>query len=369
MSAKRKWMLDNRRVAIGLLVGLLEPLIAKGRSGISTKTIEGYARNLRGAVRGLWNGTFDTGAFIVQVGQALERAFEQAWTEGARSQGVEPDERTPDEEAKLTEMISTQSSFIPGLADFVLEHAKVDVTAPPTPVEVEEPPEEFIPTPAEPVAPTPTGTGETYADTVSYRQSKLSPEFDDAIQKMDSVIGTGQGKFEVAMRSGPDLRGEGAFIPDDNKIQIKFLESGNEMNTLHELGHKIDHKLLVENLGGDPGWQWASNQISNPDYFIEGIKEIDDFWDVVNNSDTIKKMRRLQQEQGDQIYEYFLDNREIFARSFSQYIAEKTQDEALLWELGNMLEGTFYDVQWATSDFKPIKKAFDALFEAAGMLK
>jgi hypothetical protein len=362
-------MLDNRRVAIGLLVGLLEPLITKGRSGISTKTIESYARNLRGAVRGLWNGTFDVSAFIVQVGQALERAFEQAWAEGARSQGVEPDERTPEEEAKLTEMIGTQSSFIPGLADFVLAHAKVDVTVPPSPVEVEEPSEEFVLTPAEPVVPTPTGTGETYTDTISYRQSKNSWEFDEAVKKMDTVIGTGQGEFQTKLSFSRDMRGSGQYIPDDNKIQIKHSVSGNEMTTLHEIGHKIDHKLLIENLGGDPGWQWASNQISNPDYFIEGIKEIDDFWDVVNDSDAIKTMRALQQEHGDQVYGYFLDSREIFARSFSQYIAETTQNEELLWELDNMLEDTFYQTQWTHADFKPIKKALDVLFKAAGMKK
>ena len=92
-------------------LNLLDKSLKVVELGIIFKSIASYARNLRGAVRGLWNGTFDTSAFIVQVGQALERAFEQAWTEGARSQGVEPDERSPEEEAKLTEMISTQSSF------------------------------------------------------------------------------------------------------------------------------------------------------------------------------------------------------------------------------------------------------------------
>jgi hypothetical protein len=60
----------------------------------------------------------------------MRREFNNAWTEGARTQGFEPTERTPEEEAKLQELISTQATFIPGLAGFILEHAKAKPTEP-----------------------------------------------------------------------------------------------------------------------------------------------------------------------------------------------------------------------------------------------
>jgi len=93
---------------------------------IGRKSMEDYGRRLRGLVRGLWNGTIDSFAFVDSVREALERAFNQAWVEGARSQGIELGERTPEEQARLDEMIFEQSGYIPGLADWVNAHSKVD---------------------------------------------------------------------------------------------------------------------------------------------------------------------------------------------------------------------------------------------------
>ena len=45
------------RLAANLLATSMEVLL------VGYKTIESYARNLRGAVRGLWSGEFDTRAF------------------------------------------------------------------------------------------------------------------------------------------------------------------------------------------------------------------------------------------------------------------------------------------------------------------
>ncbi len=107
-------------------LNLLDKSLKVVELGIAQKSIADYGRQLRGAVRGLWNGSIDVSSFIVNVSTALERAFEKAWTEGARTQGIEPGERTPAEQAKLDEMIFEQSGFIPGFADYVQAHLKAD---------------------------------------------------------------------------------------------------------------------------------------------------------------------------------------------------------------------------------------------------
>lgn len=114
--------MDERQAAIELMSKSLAAI----ELIFGVKTIEDYARNLRAAVRGLWNGTYSREDFIFQVGQALERAFNQAWIEGARMMGIEPDEQTPEEQRELDRLIFEQSGYIPGLADYVMENLKVD---------------------------------------------------------------------------------------------------------------------------------------------------------------------------------------------------------------------------------------------------
>ena len=96
------------------------------RSLVAKKSIDLYARRLRGLARGLWNGSISRSSFEDSVRRALRREFNNAWTEGARTQGIEPSERTTAEQSKLDAMIIEQSGFISGFADFVQAHLKVD---------------------------------------------------------------------------------------------------------------------------------------------------------------------------------------------------------------------------------------------------
>ena len=107
-------------------INLMSKSMAVAELIMDRKSMEDYGRRLRGLVRGLWNGTLDSFAFVDSVREALERAFNQAWVEGARSQGIEPGERTPEEQARLDQLIYEQSGYIPGLADWVNAHLKVD---------------------------------------------------------------------------------------------------------------------------------------------------------------------------------------------------------------------------------------------------
>ena len=67
---------------------------------------------------------------------------------------------------------------------------------------------------------------------------------------------------------------------------------------------------------------------------------------------------------------YLLSKHELWARSYSQYIAVKSQDPQALAELRKLQTQSAsthgYPTQWSDEEFKPIEAAFDALFEALG---
>ena len=83
-----------------------------------------YGRRLRGLARGLWAGEIDTFQFTDSFLMAMERGFEQAWSEGARSCGIEPSERTDEEATRLNTFIFSQAPHVPGLATWIQERTR-----------------------------------------------------------------------------------------------------------------------------------------------------------------------------------------------------------------------------------------------------
>ena len=70
---------------------------------------------------------------------------------------------------------------------------------------------------------------------------------------------------------------------------------------------------------------------------------------------------------------YLLRDTEMFARSYAQYIATKSQDVAMLAELDEIRtprSAQFsYPTQWQNDDFEPIAQAFDEMFKELEWLK
>jgi hypothetical protein len=80
------------------------------------KDLDGFTLNIRANIRGLWNGDFDQFDFVDGMISAIERGFDQAWSEGAAKCGIQPDERTPEEEIELRNVINEQFLHLPGFA-------------------------------------------------------------------------------------------------------------------------------------------------------------------------------------------------------------------------------------------------------------
>lgn len=87
----------------------------------STKSITSFRRTIRAATRGLLTGDFDLFDFLNVMNSAIDRGYEQAWREGARSCGIRPDERTPQEMSELASLISVAKSRTFALGEFVQE--------------------------------------------------------------------------------------------------------------------------------------------------------------------------------------------------------------------------------------------------------
>lgn len=104
------------------LAGLIEQtpdgikLTTAGEDELKKKDIDGFALNVRANIRGLWNGDFDRFDFVDGMISAIERGFNQAWNEGAAKCGIQPNERTPEEESELRDIINEQFPHLPGFA-------------------------------------------------------------------------------------------------------------------------------------------------------------------------------------------------------------------------------------------------------------
>lgn len=83
-----------------------------------------YAASVRASFRGLWSGQLDNLSFADAMFSAIHRGFEQAFAEGQKECGLLPDERSPEEQDKLNEIIGDNNQYVGGLATWLFDHSK-----------------------------------------------------------------------------------------------------------------------------------------------------------------------------------------------------------------------------------------------------
>ena len=157
------------------------------------------------------------------------------------------------------------------------------------------------------------------------------------------------------------------FRADPDYIALNLPAPTPLSSIIHEIGHVID----IEAIG-------IRGQFSSE----IGASILREWWQAVSQSRAYRRLEQLRQqliERGhlfvaDRIEKYIMSRRELFARSYAQYIAQKTNDRTLLRELRQKrsetltIRGRKYTVtlQWSDDDFQPIAEAFDRLFEQLG---
>jgi hypothetical protein len=178
--------------------------------------------------------------------------------------------------------------------------------------------------------------------------------------------------FRVDPDSGYDELAAYVSDPDTGRALYFGLHPDldyDEFAVVHEVGHLLDHwgigaQGAFSSLTGDPlleGWRKAISEtqaIRN----LEALRGVDF---------TMVGTRVADVDQS--ALDYYLNPKEMFARSYAQYIAISSGDIGLLRSLSKRIPSRsnplVYDDHWQSDDFEPVAKEFDVLFRGLGWLR
>lgn len=164
-----------------------------------------------------------------------------------------------------------------------------------------------------------------------------------------------------------------AFTHGGKSLRIGVSSKGGDkgFTLAHEIGHFIDHQAI-----GVPG-EFASEK-----------SELMKNWrDAVSSTQAYRQIKTLRDGpnvvvarngRSHSVSKKYLDYLggfdEVWARSYAQYIALKSENKALLDALRNIQTQetgapVWYASQWDDEDFAPVSSAIDLLFKDLGYLK
>jgi len=173
-----------------------------------------------------------------------------------------------------------------------------------------------------------------------------------AVQVIDSVHGDGKPAKTVikSVRLPEGVHGQHTNASHLVEINNVGKHPAPVMATLHELGHFLDYQAL-------PGE--GATTIGHPE-------KVDAWKKAVDNSQRFKEITAADIDE--KYRKYLLSPKELWARSYAQYVATKSDDpvasQELSWMRGNMTRFV-----WSQEDFQPIYNAIDSLFRGLQWLK
>ncbi|MFZ4620957.1 MAG: hypothetical protein ACOYNS_10380, partial [Bacteroidota bacterium] len=203
----------------------------------------------------------------------------------------------------------------------------------------------------------------------------LKRAIDRGIKFIDQVHGDGKLKL-IPVENLVNGKAYGSFnyyISSREAIGIKIRKSAPhiEMTTIHEIGHFLDHSGI-----GTPKIMSSSSEAIMDDW-SKVVKESAAYKRLLEIKARgyieIEKWGMIERVEGERFrghINYLLDEEELWARSYAQYIAHKTKDPLLRKQLDEMLrvkseEGS----HWTDADFEPIANEIDKLFTKIGWIK
>lgn len=273
-----------------------------------------------------------------------------------------------------------------------------------------------------------------YSERVKAPGGKYGPTYKEALENIDKVhtykarrnpvllkTANLRGRFygDYEPRTGTRVTEEGdreivqyGKVRVDAKIQLESIsrkEGGVRATTTHELGHNIDRmtdtepeqpdlKLNVRNyesekafraMGPLPKSQAKAKEIKTKKTDSPWVKwgkavvKTDAYWDLQRakkRSITVDPLlpsgRTIEKKPSATRLSYLESPVELFARSYTQYIGEKTEDKGLLASVhatrrkgASAEQKKFYKGQsWTKQDFKSVSAALDEIFESEGLL-
>lgn len=203
------------------------------------------------------------------------------------------------------------------------------------------------------------------------KPSTIESELRNAVAAIDQVHTDGQlPRLPVKAADLTDSYGQFRNIIGGQAVEIviSLWNPHCELTTVHEIGHFLDFKGL------DRDAPWASvNSVSLAPWRT-----------AIKASQAAQTLRHLRQPeilgvevtlQGGSVVnypvdkryvEYLLEAEELWARSYSQFVATQSRDPALLRQLAQErdrpVNGIYYPKHWDDADFLPILTEMETLF-------
>jgi hypothetical protein len=192
----------------------------------------------------------------------------------------------------------------------------------------------------------------THKRAVNEALASIDRVHDDGVLPPIRIDGaTGKGNLGV-FRSVRTLDGRQSA----KGIGIRRSGTWPSLTTAHEVGHLLD----LEGIGAKG--QYATRQ---------GFAPMKKVMEAAAQTQSIKALHSMRAGATDKYTlrhcDYFLQPHEIWARSYAQFIAERSGSEVLKQEL-QLVHDTAQNRQWSREDFAPIRQAIETMFKELGWL-
>jgi HK97 family phage portal protein len=204
---------------------------------------------------------------------------------------------------------------------------------------------------------------------------KYKAIYEEAIGAIDRVHGDGTlPNLPVVTKSDMDAYGQYRYFTSGKADSIRINSKGNhhQLTLAHEIGHFLDQQAL----GG------AKAMASDRDPRLEAWRRaVDESQAVQRLTDKRRNPENYAAEvehagqrytaKPDRLFTaYLLRREELWARSYAQYIAERSGNATLLAQLAaERVDSIYGDRHWDEADFAPIAAAIDTLFRGLGWLQ
>ncbi|MEH0156502.1 DUF935 family protein [Limibacter armeniacum] len=195
----------------------------------------------------------------------------------------------------------------------------------------------------------------------------INKEYKEALRVLDSIHGDGV-LDQIPFKGTSRMNAYGYFrhYINGTPIEIKINTTGDhkELTIWHEIGHFLDYQAL-----GSKNRFETGNRTGNL---------MKDFFTAVDDSKAIKSLKESLNSgvlNGEPIYgnmrkhlRYLISKDEIWARAYSQYIAQVSGEQRFLDMVRVQAEKTI-PYQWSEEDFAPIAKEITKLLKAKGWIR
>lgn len=191
---------------------------------------------------------------------------------------------------------------------------------------------------------------------------KAEKEIISTLETIDGVHELPSGMERIPLVAEKKRSYWGAYYYSGSRpVKLSIAPRGNHigMTMAHEFGHFLDHTGI--------GTKGTFSSVSDP--------MLTEWRDAVMNSRAVSKIAAERSSSGTwrrrEYLDYLLSIKELFARSYAQYVAKKSGNAKILEELDKLRgqRGVEGSRQWDDEDFEPILRAFDKYFEKIGLRK